>query len=164
MNLLFIAKEGVDLYETLMDSETSRIILRFYAPQRHPCGVRVVASSLGIGLSLVSELRWYVRRYMTEVLFELQDGIYGTYALSREVYERDIRLEEEGIQRSVYAIKGGWVDRRVCRGEEAGGRSREDPAGPDEVLEVWSLQEEGPVMVEEDLSDRTDENPLCKGM
>ncbi len=164
MKILFIAKEGVDLYETLMDSETSRIILRFYAPERHPGGVRVIASSLGIGLSLVSELRWYVRRYMAEVLFELQDGIYGTYALSREVYTRDIRLEEEGIQRSVYQIRDGRIDRRMCREEVAGGQSGEDPSGPDEILEVWSLQEEGPVMVEEEPPDRMDENPLCKGM
>jgi hypothetical protein len=165
MKILFIGKEDVDLFETLMNSETSRIILRFYEPRRHTCGVMISASSLGIALSLVSELRWYVRRYMSDVLFELQEGIYGTYSLAREVYERDIRLEGEGIRRSLYGIREGRVDRVVCPGP---GKSfqREDLSPVEEVLEVWSLEKEASDDFAEEIlpEDETSENPLREGL
>lgn len=38
MNLLMIQKEGTDLYRTLLDSETSREILRFIAPGKPNAG------------------------------------------------------------------------------------------------------------------------------
>jgi hypothetical protein len=142
MKVLFIAKEGVDLYETLVSSETSRIILRFYEPVRHSCGVAVFPSTLGIALSLMSELRWYVRRYMADVLFELQDGIYGTYALAREVYERDIRLEEETIRRSLYGIQNGRVARIVRIQPGITSNDQAALTSMDEIFEVWSPEQE----------------------
>lgn len=142
MKILFVSKDGVDLYETLMDSETSRIILTFYEPHKHSLGVFITTSSLGIALSLVSELRWYVRRYMAEVLFELRNDIYGTYSLAREVYERDIRLEERGIRRSLYGIREGKVACIVVPDLQESIHSLEDLSGMDQVLEIWSLEQE----------------------
>jgi hypothetical protein len=142
MKILFMGKDEVDLYETLMNSDTSRIILRFYAPRRHACGVFVSVSSLGIALSLVSELRWYVRRYMAEVLFELQEGIFGTYALAREVYERDIHLRGEGIRKSLYGIRGSRVDRIVCLEPGTSHTTSDELSAMDEVMEVWSLEKD----------------------
>lgn len=56
MNVLLIQPEGVDLYATLLKSETSREVLRFYQPDRLAYGVRVRTASLGSALALVSEL------------------------------------------------------------------------------------------------------------
>ena len=69
MNLLLIQKEGIDLFSTLLASETSRDILRFYRPERTDCGVVIPNSTLGGSLSLLSEIRWYIRRYVSSVLF-----------------------------------------------------------------------------------------------
>ena len=62
MDILFLERSGVNLYETLFSSETSRNALRFYRPQAAAGGVMVTTASLGSALSLVSELRWYIRR------------------------------------------------------------------------------------------------------
>jgi hypothetical protein len=142
VKILFIGKDEVDLFETLMNSETSRIILRFYEPRRYSCGVLISVSSLGIALSLVSELRWYVRRYMDEVLFEIQEGIFATYSLAREVYERDIRMNGEGIRRSLYRVRGGQIHRMTYSGPDASVQPSEGWSSTDEVLEVWSLEKE----------------------
>jgi hypothetical protein len=63
MNILLIQRDGVDLHHTLFASETSRMALRFYHPKKKPCGLCITVSTLGSALSLISELRWYLRRY-----------------------------------------------------------------------------------------------------
>jgi hypothetical protein len=112
MKVLFIAREGIDLLETLENSETSRLIFRFYNPQRHSCGVQIMVSSLGIALSLVSELRWYVRRYMKEVLFEYRNEMYMTHSLAQQVYQRHILMDSENVHRCLYGIEGGRIRSR----------------------------------------------------
>ncbi|MDD1646638.1 MAG: DUF5804 family protein, partial [Methanomicrobiales archaeon] len=92
MKILLVPKPGVDLYRTLYDSETSRAILRFYKPGRHPWGVEITVSSLGSAVSLISELRWYLQRYIQEVLNDLGEGVVISRALAREVYQRDLTL------------------------------------------------------------------------
>ncbi len=74
MNILLIQRDGVDLHHTLFASETSRLVLRFYHPKKNSCGVYITVSTLGSALSLVSELRWYIRRYVKETLFEVTPG------------------------------------------------------------------------------------------
>ena len=72
MNILLIQREGTDLHHTLFASETSRLALRFYHPRKVPSGVYITVATLGSALSLVSELRWYIRRYVRETLFEVE--------------------------------------------------------------------------------------------
>ena len=79
MNILLIQRDGRDLHHTLFSSETSRMALRFYHPKKRSCGVSITCATLGSALSLVAELRWYVRRYVREPLFELEPGIYFTH-------------------------------------------------------------------------------------
>ncbi|HET6580969.1 MAG TPA: DUF5804 family protein, partial [Methanoregula sp.] len=76
MNILLIQREGIDLHHTLFASETSRLALRFYLPKKKSCGVYITVSTLGSALSLVSELRWYIRRYVREVLFEVSPNVF----------------------------------------------------------------------------------------
>lgn len=140
MRLLFLPREGLDLYQTLLDSETSRRVLRFYHPRRSPFGVAVEVATLSSGLSLVSELRWYVRRYVADALFEVAPGRYATRALASTVYfGREFRLHEPWEARHLLVERGGEVSRvDLAPGEEA------PIGGPGEVLEVWDVAEEAP--------------------
>ncbi len=138
MKILFLAKEDVDLFGTLQDSETSRGILRFYRPERLPYGVRIEVATLGIALSLVSELRWYVRRYMREVLFEVRDRIYCTHLLAREIYEREVTLNEGAFPRHLYGIRQGRIDRILeFSAADLPPKGWEEM---EEILEVWGVE------------------------
>lgn len=91
MRVIFIPKPGIDLYHTFIQSETSRLILRFYAPKRFPGGgIEVPVATLGSGLSLGSELRWYIRRYTREFLIQTGDGQILSHTLAREIFERSL--------------------------------------------------------------------------
>jgi hypothetical protein len=144
MRVLFIQKEGVPLHHTLIASETSRRALRFYQPEKKPWGVEISVTSLGSALSLVSELRWYIRRYMTAVLFELIPGIFCSHALSRDVhYQRDVKLNEAWEWRKVYVIRGEKVASIEAMDPGSVITDYTDRFGPAAVLlEVWCTEEE----------------------
>lgn len=108
MNVLFLQRNGLDLYHTLLASETSRRILRFYHPESYPGGIRVRVSSFGSALSLAGELRWYIRRYMQDVLLEVSEDRYCTLELGRErYYDRDFIIDEDWPFRRLYVIRNG---------------------------------------------------------
>ncbi len=139
MRLVCIGKAGVDLYRTLSDSETSRHILRFYHPKETPWGVVLEVATVSSGLALASELRWYIMRYMTEVLFEdTEHSVYLTRDLAREVYET----------RSAALIDGWNISFSVIILED--GSSARVPDGvpfPEGVIQrfrVWGLAREHP--------------------
>jgi hypothetical protein len=145
MNVLLIQPEGVDLYDTLLKSETSREALRFYHPTRLPYGVQIRTASLGSALALVSELRWYIRRYVDEVLFEAEEGICYSSALARQVYERDVKQASPWKYRCLYRLAGAHLTDSIRMAE---GSTRETYAdrvdADDTVLEVWCAEEEFP--------------------
>ncbi len=142
MHILLIQLEGVDLYTTLLRSETSRAALRFYHPTRLAYGVLIATASLGSALALTSELRWYIRRYVQEVLFQVSDSVYCSHALGQQVYERDVTLVAPWQYRCLYIIRDGSLA-DIVRMEEGTGRGGDDAFDPaDEVLEVWCTAEE----------------------
>ena len=142
MNVLFLPREGVDLYQTLLSSETSRDALRFYRPVESRGGVKVTMASLGSALSLASDLRWYVKRYMREVLFEISDGVYCTHELAREIYyDRTVMPGKGWKHRRMYVIRGdGLVTVETIASHE----KKSVTASPvDETrLEVWCSADE----------------------
>jgi hypothetical protein len=144
MNILFVQREGIDLHHILFVSETSRLILRFYHPKRLPCGVKISVTSLGSALSLVSELRWYIRRYMQEVLFELDDGIFCTRQLAEDVYyERVTVLQKPWAFRRLYGFRDGKLLTNIVM--SPGSVIEEyyqDVIGVDQPVEVWCSEEE----------------------
>lgn len=145
MNVLLIQSEGVDLYATLLKSETSRGVLRFYQPDRLEYGIRIRTASLGSALALVSELRWYIQRYVEEVLFEPVEGIFCSSGLAQQIYERDVMPAEPWAYRCLCRIAGDrmidtiWMDEGATREAYA---DRTEPE--DTVLEVWCSEEEYP--------------------
>lgn len=110
MNVFFLQRKGVNLYQVLYASETSRTILRFYQPKERPGGVTIPIESLVSGLSLAGEMRWYIRRYMQDVLFEFPGRNFCTLALARQIYyDREIKPEEDWPFRRLYTIRDGYL-------------------------------------------------------
>lgn len=177
MKILLLEREGTDLYSTLYDSETSRAMLRFYHPVRHPAGVEISTASLGSALSLVSELRWYIQRYVDEVLLTDDGSAWLTWSLAAMVYERGITLAQPWPHRFRYRIHGGKVyrspwDLAAFGAEAPEGAVTGNPLPPaageatDQVLEVWSTAEEyaNPDRGEPVPMDGTQEHPGDPGM
>jgi len=107
MKVLLFQREGVGLLRTLLESETSRGVIRFYHPKEEEWGIEISLTSLGSALSLISELRWYVRRYVSAVLFRVEGDIYCTHTLARLIYEEreEIPIPEWPF-RKYYRIDG----------------------------------------------------------
>jgi len=97
MKVLCIGKKDIDLYQVLSNSETSRHILRFYHPVRTEYGVMLEVSTVSNALSIINEIRWYIMRFMADVLIEDEEHrVYITRGLAREVYEsRSVVLTSE---------------------------------------------------------------------
>lgn len=144
MNVLLIQREGIDLHHTLFSSETSRHVLRFYHPKKFPCGVYISCSTLSSALSLVAELRWYIRRYVREPLFEFEKGIYFTHQLAQDVYyERTVVLGPGWKSRKLYSFRDGKLVSSVPM--TPGSTIEEyhqEYIGADRTLEIWCVDDE----------------------
>ncbi|HDR73149.1 MAG TPA: hypothetical protein ENN85_04475 [Methanoculleus sp.] len=139
MLLLLVQREATDLYATFFSSETSRTILRFYRPKKLAYGVSITCVSLGSLLSLASELRWYLRRYVQEAIVEIAPGEFCTLALAEEIYQRLEAHEEARDYRKRIYIREGSVARVAwpeCDDDADGSE------GADTVLDVWCSESE----------------------
>jgi hypothetical protein len=144
MNILFIQRDGIDLHHVLFSSETSRLALRFYHPKKIPCGVYISVSTLGSALSLVAELRWYIRRYVREVLFEIERGIFCTHQLAQDVYyERAVVLGASWKFRRLYGFQSGQLISAVVMSPgSVTEQYQQDIIGVDRTIEVWCREDE----------------------
>ncbi|HON80838.1 MAG TPA: DUF5804 family protein [Methanoregulaceae archaeon] len=138
MNVLFLPREGVSLYRELLASETSREALRFYRPRETHRGVEITVATLSSALALAADLRWYLKRYMRGVLFEIAPDIYSSHRLAREVYyDREISLSDHWDFRLIYRMQDGFVvhEEQILPGSER------RCSGPAEI-EVWCTEDE----------------------
>ena len=144
MNILLVQREGTDLHTTLFSSETSRMALRFYHPKRMLCGVYISVSTLGSALSLVAELRWYIRRYVREALFEVSKGIYCTHILAQDVYyERTATLGTTWPFRKLYGFREGkLISQLVMDPGSTIEDYHQEYAGIDQAIEIWCTEDE----------------------
>ena len=162
MNILLIQREGVDLYHTLFASETSRLVLRFYHPKKKPCGVSITVSTLGSALSLVSEMRWYIRRYVREVLFEVSPYVFCTHLLAQDVYfERASVLEPAWPFRRLYGFRQGKLISTVLMSPGSTLEEyHQEYIGVDRSIEIWCMEDEmetGEPLPLEDIPETPDE-------
>jgi hypothetical protein len=150
MNILLIQREGIDLHHILFASETSRLVLRFYHPKRLSCGVMLSVASLGSALSLTSELRWYIRRYMQEVLFEIEKGIFCTRQLAEDVYyERAVIPGKPWTYRRLYGFSNGKLLSNIVMSEGSFiDEYHQELIGVDQPVEVWCTEDELGELVE----------------
>lgn len=86
MNLLIFSRPGIRLYQELKRSETAWNALRFYGPVEIPVGILVQLSSLSAALSLASDLKYFIRKFGSEHLFEITPGMYCTPSVARTRY------------------------------------------------------------------------------
>jgi hypothetical protein len=144
MNILLIQREGTDLHHTLFSSETSRMVLRFYHPKKMPCGVYISCASLSSALSLVAELRWYIRRYVREPLFGLEEGIYFTHQLAQDVYyERTAVLGPGWPYRKLYGFRDGKLVSTVPMSPGSSvGEYHQEYIGADRTIEIWCTEDD----------------------
>lgn len=144
MNILLIQREGIDLHQTLFASETSRMVLRFYRPKKMPCGVYITVSTLGSALSLVAELKWYIRRYVREALFEISKGIYCTYPLAQDVYyDRTAILVPSWPFRKLYGFRETRLISQVIMSPGSTVEEyHQEYAGINQSIEIWCTEEE----------------------
>ena len=144
MNVLLLQREGTDLHNTLYESETSRMALRFYRPRKLPCGVYISTASLGSALSLVSELRWYIRRYVREPLFEIERGVFCTHQLAQDVYyERTAVLGPDWKWRRLYGFREGkLLSQLVMSPGSTVDEYHQEYAGVDRAIEIWCTEDE----------------------
>lgn len=144
MNILLIQRDGVDLHHTLFASETSRMVLRFYHPKKKSCGVTITVSTLGSALSLISELRWYIRRYVRESLFEVNAGIFCTHILAQDVYyERTAILGTSWPFRRLYGFKNGKLISTVVMSPGSTPEEyHQEYIGIDRTIECWCTEDE----------------------
>jgi hypothetical protein len=157
MNILLIQREGVDLHQTLFSSETSRMVLRFYRPKKKACGVYLSVSTLGSALSLVSELKWYLRRYVRETLFEVSKGIYCTHLLAQDIYyERTTILGPTHPFRKLYGFREGKLISQVLMSPGSTVEEyHQEYAGVDQSIEIWCTEEELGEKVEVEANEET---------
>ncbi|HOJ96737.1 MAG TPA: hypothetical protein PK024_07890 [Methanospirillum sp.] len=86
MNLLIFSRPGIRIYQELKRSETAWNALRFYDPIEIPVGILVQLSSLSAALSLASDLKYFIRKFGSEHLFEISPGVYCTPSVARTRY------------------------------------------------------------------------------
>ena len=106
MNLLLISRPGVQLYRALRESETAWDAIRFYGPVSLSVGVYIPISTLAGALSLASDLKYFLRKYTADHLFQIRPGVYYTAALIRSKYlNRNNEVSEDWAFRLIY-----WVE------------------------------------------------------
>lgn len=139
MQVVCIAKQGVNLYQTLTDSETSRHILRFYHPEDIRYGVRTNVSTVSSALSLLSELRWYLMRYTAVSLIEdVEHSVYLTRELAGKVYEeRSVQLGDTWEHSFRFAVTENGESFKVPIGVDT-------PSGTILSFTVWGTERECP--------------------
>ena len=139
MQVVCIAKQGVNLFQTLTDSETSRHILRFYHPEDIRYGVRTNVSTVSSALSLLSELRWYLMRYTAVSLIEdVEHSVYLTRELAGKVYEeRSVQLGDTWEHSFRFAVTENGESFKVPIGVDT-------PSGTILSFTVWGTERECP--------------------
>lgn len=106
MNLLLISKPGIPLLRSLHDSETAWDAIKFYGPIGLSIGVYIPVSTLAGAISLASDLKYFLRKYTADHLFQIRPGVYCTAALTRIRYlTRDSGVSEEWPYRMMYWIE-----------------------------------------------------------
>mgnify|MGYP007001744337 CR=1 FL=1 len=118
MNLLVFSRPGIRLYQELRRSETAWNALRFYDPKETPVGIIVKVSSLSAALSLASDLKYFIRKFGSDYLFEITPGMYCTPSVARSRYLEREPHPDPWPWKIWYWVKGdGDIDKcDVCKG------------------------------------------------
>ncbi|QXO95476.1 hypothetical protein KSK55_03500 [Methanospirillum purgamenti] len=106
MNLLIFSRPGIRIYQELRRSETAWHALRFYNPLEIPVGIFIQVSSLSAALSLASDLKYFIRKYGAEHLFEISKELYCTAAFATGRYTTREKLPDPWPWKLWYWVVG----------------------------------------------------------
>lgn len=141
MNLLIFSRPGVRIYQELRKSETAWHALRFYSPLEIPVGIVIPLSSLSAALTLASDLKYFIRKYSVDHLFELPHQICCTAAVAKSRYLTRDDIPEPWPWKLWYFLPG---DGSISRHEKppVSCVSEENRSLGGYVFEVWCSEEE----------------------
>jgi hypothetical protein len=144
MNLLIAARHGIRLYHELRKSETAWQALRFYEPIEIPVGVFIRVGSISAALSLVSDLRYFIRKYSSTYFFEISPGICCTHAVAKRRYiNRENNISDPWPWKLWFWLGGdGEIKRFYCPPSDDNSIDGEKGYPGGYILEVWCLKEE----------------------
>lgn len=135
MNVLLIQKPGILLFKELRLSETAWHAIRFYDPIELQIGCYIRISTIANALSLISDLKYFIRRYTGDHLLEISQGVYCTSALGRRMYlDRNHEFSESWPYRFRYQID---QDNTIIRRKTEEGKLDSEFEKGRYLLEVW---------------------------
>ncbi|HWQ64153.1 MAG TPA: hypothetical protein VN429_07020 [Methanospirillum sp.] len=159
MNLLLISRPGIPLLRSLRESETAWDAIRFYGPVSLSIGVYIPVSTLAGAISLASDLKYFLKKYTTDHLFQIKPGVYYTAALTRSRYltRSDDMSEDwpfklvywvENLGRVIRVKKEDWNSEEILYLTSETGENRANPICDNAelpggyLLEVWCTKPE----------------------
>ena len=144
MDLLLLAKQGVHLYSLLHNSDTAWHALRFYDHVNLGYGVLISVSGSVAALALASDMRYYIRRYVTYHLFRTEHNtqMYATPALVTSRYVHHASSFHNGwnyrlILTVTDSTEQPFICTRICTGSED-----KERAGKSKYEHEFPIQEE----------------------
>jgi hypothetical protein len=111
-------------------------------------------------------MRWYIRRYVREVLFEVSPQVFCTHLLAQDVYyERTSVLEPSWPFRRLYGFRQGKLVSTVLMSPGSTLEEyHQEYIGVDRSIEIWCTEDEmeigEPVPLEEGGETRMRNDPL----
>ena len=141
MNLLVFSRPGIRLYQELRRSETAWNALRFYDPKETPVGIIVKVSSLSAALSLASDLKYFIRKFGSDYLFEITPGMYCTPSVARSRYLEREPHPDPWPWKIWYLVKGDGSLVKYYTFPQSCNHDR-DQASDEDVFEVLCSEEE----------------------
>ena len=147
MNVLLITKPGILLYNILRESKTGWYAIRFYEPIEESYGVFIRIPSLGNAISLTFDLKYYIKRYVSEVLYQIKCNIFCTSSLARMRYhDRTLIFSSPWTYRIKYTIyKNGTIKKELLISSDSGVAKNSFLTG-DRQIEVWCSKYEWEIL------------------
>lgn len=87
MKLLIIGKPGIRIFSEFHQSETAWHAIRFYEPVDSGGYISLIVPGIANALSLIADLKYFIRKYAAETFYEFRTGTYCTVGLAKSWYQ-----------------------------------------------------------------------------
>ncbi len=95
MRLLIIGKPHINIFREFRQSETAFDAIRFYEPLESDRMITLSVPGLPNALSLISDLKYFIRKYSSFQFYEFEPEVFCTMALAKSWYQsRELSFQE----------------------------------------------------------------------